>query len=82
MRAKNLSQSLAAADLGGKTVADTLTDKIATIGENMGLRRMVTVEGEQVVTYIHNPAGEGMGKIGVLVALKGERASDPDRHRA
>ena len=65
-------EALAAADLGGKTVAETLTDKIATIGENMGLRRMVTVEGEQVVNYIHNPAGEGMGKIGVLVALKGD----------
>ncbi|GGE42716.1 translation elongation factor Ts [Actibacterium pelagium] len=65
-------EALAAADLGGKTVADTLTDKIATIGENMGLRRMVTVEGEQVVTYIHNPAGDNMGKIGVLVALKGD----------
>ena len=65
-------EALAAADLGGKSVADTLTDKIATIGENMGLRRMVTVEGEQVVTYIHNPAGDNMGKIGVLVALKGD----------
>ena len=65
-------EALAAADLGGKSVADTLTDKIATIGENMTLRRMVAVEGDQVVTYIHNPAGDDMGKIGVLVALKGD----------
>ncbi|KCV83689.1 elongation factor Ts [Actibacterium atlanticum] len=65
-------EGLAAADLGGKSVADTLTDKIATIGENMTLRRMVAVEGDQVVTYIHNPAGDDMGKIGVLVALKGD----------
>ncbi len=64
-------ESLAAADLGGKTVADTLTDKIATIGENMTLRRMVKLEGETVVSYVHNAAAEGMGKIGVLVALTG-----------
>ena len=63
--------ALAAADLGGKSVADTLTDKIATIGENMTLRRMATVEGDIVVTYIHNAAADNMGKIGVLVALNG-----------
>ncbi|TNJ46876.1 translation elongation factor Ts [Phaeobacter sp. B1627] len=64
-------EALAAADLGGKSVADTLTDKIATIGENMTLRRMVQLEGETVVSYVHNAAAEGMGKIGVLVALSG-----------
>jgi elongation factor Ts len=64
-------EALAEADLGGKTVADTLTDKIATIGENMSLRRMAVLEGEQVVSYIHNAAKPGMGKIGVLVAMTG-----------
>ncbi len=64
-------EALAAADLGGKTVADTLTDKIATIGENMTLRRMAKVEGPIVVSYVHNAAADGMGKIGVLVALSG-----------
>ena len=64
-------EALAEADLGGKTVADTLTDKIATIGENMTLRRMAKVEGPTVVSYVHNAAAEGMGKIGVLVALSG-----------
>jgi elongation factor Ts len=63
--------ALNAADLGGKTVADTITAKIATIGENMSLRRMAAVEGDVVVSYVHNAAGEGMGKIGVLVAMKG-----------
>ena len=63
---------LAAADVGGKTVADTLTDKIATIGENMALRRMGALEGTQVVSYVHNAATAGMGKIGVLVALSAE----------
>tara|TARA_R110002124_G_scaffold23105_1_gene85960 strand:- start:444 stop:1319 length:876 start_codon:yes stop_codon:yes gene_type:complete len=62
---------LKAADLGGKTVEATLTDKIATIGENMTLRRMAKIEGDQVVSYVHNAAAENMGKIGVLVALKG-----------
>ncbi|UWQ81042.1 translation elongation factor Ts [Leisingera sp. S132] len=64
-------EALAAADLGGKSVAETLTDKIATIGENMSLRRMEALEGETVVSYVHNAATAGMGKIGVLVAMNG-----------
>ena len=62
---------LNAADLGGKSVTDTLTDKIATIGENMTLRRMAKIEGDIVVSYVHNAAADGMGKIGVLVAMTG-----------
>ena len=62
---------LTAADLGGKSVADTITDKIATIGENMSVRRMAKIEGDTVVSYVHNAMADGMGKIGVLVALKG-----------
>ena len=65
-------EALAAADMGGKSVADTITDKIATIGENMSLRRMAVAEGETVVSYVHNAAAPGMGKIGVLVAMKGD----------
>jgi elongation factor Ts len=64
-------EGLTAADLGGKTVGETLTDKIATIGENMTLRRMARLEGDTVVTYVHNAAAPGMGKIGVLVAMTG-----------
>ena len=64
-------EALKAADLGGKSVADIITDKIATIGENMSLRRMASVEGDVVASYVHNAAADGMGKIGVLVALKG-----------
>ncbi|MCK0170382.1 translation elongation factor Ts [Aliiroseovarius sp. S1123] len=63
--------ALKGADMGGKTVEATITDKIATIGENMSLRRMATVEGENVVTYVHNAVTDGMGKIGVLVAMNG-----------
>ena len=64
-------EALKAADLGGKSVADTLTDKIATIGENMSVRRMAKISGGSVVSYVHNAAAPGMGKIGVLVAMDG-----------
>jgi elongation factor Ts len=64
-------EALKAADLGGKTVVDTLTGAIATIGENLTLRRMASIEGDSVAAYVHNAAADGMGKIGVLVALKG-----------
>ncbi|MBJ6371668.1 translation elongation factor Ts [Sedimentitalea arenosa] len=67
-------EALKAADMGGKSVADVITDKIATIGENMSVRRMATIEGDNVVAYVHNAAAPGMGKIGVLVALKGDEA--------
>jgi len=71
LAASNIEE-LAAAEINGKSVADTVTDKIATIGENMSLRRMGALEGTQVVSYIHNAAVAGMGKIGVLVALTAE----------
>jgi len=64
-------EALKAADLGGKTVEDTVTAMIATIGENMTLRRMAQVQGDTVVSYIHNAAADDMGKIGVVVALSG-----------
>ena len=56
----------------GKTVTDSIKDAVATIGENMTLRRaaMLEVEHGVVATYIHNAAGDGIGKLGVLVALK------------
>lgn len=65
-------EALKTTEVGGKTVTDTLTDKIAKIGENMTLRRMEKLEGGQVVSYVHNAAAPGMGSIGVLVALSGE----------
>jgi elongation factor Ts len=64
--------SLAGADMGGKPVSEVLTDKIATIGENMSLRRMSAVEAPAVVSYVHNSATAGMGKIGVLVGLSAD----------
>lgn len=60
-----------AADLNGKTVDEVIQESIARIGENMTFRRLHVLEGDTVVSYVHNAATEGMGKIGVLVALKG-----------
>ncbi|SEK98321.1 translation elongation factor Ts [Pacificibacter marinus] len=67
----NTVEELAVANIGGKTVTEVVTEKVATIGENMGLRRMAALEGDLVVSYVHNAVTDGMGKIGVLVALKG-----------
>ena len=64
-------EALNNAEIGGKQVSAIITDKIATIGENSQLRRMASVSGDTVVSYVHNPATDGMGKIGALVALKG-----------
>ena len=64
-------EALKAADMGGKTVETTITDAIATIGENMSVRRMASVDGQNVVSYVHNAAAPGMGNIGVLVAMNG-----------
>ncbi len=64
-------EALKAAEMNGKPVETVITDAIAKIGENMSVRRMAAIEGDIVVSYVHNAATEGMGKIGVLVALKG-----------
>jgi elongation factor Ts len=65
-------EKLKAAQLGGKTVEATLTDLIATIGENMNLRRLHALSAKQgvVSTYVHSALVPGRGKIGVLVALE------------
>ena len=57
----------------GRTVADEITHLIATIGENMTLRRarVMHVKHGVVATYMHNALKPGLGKIGVLVALEG-----------
>lgn len=63
--------ALKAADMNGKSVEQTVTDAVAVIGENMSVRRMSALEGETVVSYVHNAAAPGMGNIGVLVAMTG-----------
>ena len=64
-------EALKAADLGGQTVEETVTAAIATIGENMSVRRMAKISGDVVASYVHGSVADGLGKIGVLVALKG-----------
>jgi elongation factor Ts len=63
---------------GSKGVADALTDAIATIGENISLRRAakIGVSNGVVASYMHNAAGDGLGKIGVIVALESEGDAD------
>ena len=57
----------------GETVGDVVTHLIATIGENMQLRRSARLSvGEGAVAlYLHNAQGDGVGRLGVLVALEG-----------
>ena len=73
-------ESLTAADYPetGRNVADELTHKIATIGENMSLRRMakLSVGAGTVVSYMHNATAPGLGRIGVLVALESTAGTD------
>ncbi len=65
-----------------RTVAEQLTHMIATIGENMAIRRMAALKVSQgvVASYVHNPAAPGLGKIGVIVAL--ESAGDAGKLEA
>ncbi len=62
----------------GKKFGERLTDMIAKIGENMNLRRakVITVDNGVISSYIHNAAGENIGKIGVLVALESNAPAD------
>jgi elongation factor Ts len=68
-------ETLKAATFPGTThsVRDHLTHLIATIGENMTIRRAkrLRVKSGTVATYVHNAVKPGLGKIGVLVALEG-----------
>ncbi len=73
--AANDAEAILAAPYGnGETVQESLTNNIATIGENMVIRRAksLSVGSGRVVSYVHNAAAPGMGGIGVLVALESE----------
>ena len=62
----------------GRTVGEELTELVARIGENLVLRRSerLSVGNGVVASYMHNSLAPGLGKIGVLVALESEAASD------
>src|SRR5271170_6060367 len=65
-------EKIKAAKVGSVTVETAIADAIATIGENMTLRRTASLEvGKGVVSsYVHNAVVEGAGKMGVIVALE------------
>jgi elongation factor Ts len=58
----------------GRSVADELTHLVATIGENMTIRRakVLSVPSGEVATYVHQALKPGLGKIGVIVATAGQ----------
>jgi len=56
---------------GEGNVDDMIKRLVATIGENMTLRRAAKIEADSVALYVHNAEADGMGKVGVLVGLNG-----------
>lgn len=75
----NLDELKSAQSTSGKTVNELVTENVATIGENLNLRRMqsLSVEDGVIASYIHNAVGDNMGKISTLVALEssGDKAA-------
>src|SRR5712672_4761247 len=71
-------EKIKAAKVGEITIAEAIADTIAKIGENMSLRRASTLSvGHGVMaSYVHNAVEEGLGKIGVLVALESTGKAD------
>jgi elongation factor Ts len=71
-------EKIKAAKVGPITIADAIADTIAKIGENMTLRRasQLSVATGVIASYVHNSVEEGLGKIGVLVALESTGKAD------
>ena len=67
-----------AAPVGDRTISDAINETIAKIGENMTLRRAAALSvGKGVVaSYVHNSVSDGLGKIGVIVALESAGNTD------
>lgn len=65
-------EKIKAAKTGSITVAEAIADTIAKIGENMTLRRAaeLSVSSGAIGSYVHNSVSDGLGKIGVIVALE------------
>jgi elongation factor Ts len=72
LKANNIDTLKSAIMPSGKTVEAEIVENVATIGENINLRRVesLTVTSGVVASYIHNLVSEGLGKISVLVALE------------
>jgi elongation factor Ts len=71
-------EAIKAAKAGTITVADAIADTVAKVGENMTLRRAggLSVGKGAVASYVHNTVADGLGKIGVLVALESQGNTD------
>jgi elongation factor Ts len=71
-------EAIKAAKAGTITVADAIADTVAKVGENMTLRRAggLSVGKGAVASYVHNTVADGLGKIGVLVALESQGKAD------
>jgi elongation factor Ts len=71
-------EKIKVAKVGHLTIADAIADTIAKIGENMSLRRAsaLSVGTGVIASYVHNSVEEGLGKIGVLVALESTGKAD------
>jgi elongation factor Ts len=67
-------EKILAAPVGGRTVADAISETISKVGENMTLRRAAALlVGKGVVaSYVHNSVSDGLGRIGVIVALESD----------
>ena len=68
------TEAVAAATYPGtsKSVTDAIKDLVGTVGENMSFRRstMLSANDGAVATYVHNAVSDGLGKLGVLVAIE------------
>jgi elongation factor Ts len=71
-------EKIKAAKVGAVTVEAAINDAIATIGENMTLRRAaaLSVNSGVVASYVHNAVTDGLGKMGVIVALESTGKAD------
>ena len=63
-------------NVSGKNIQEIINNKIATIGENISLRRIISVKGSNIYSYLHNSVSNNCGKIGVLVSLEGNKDDD------
>jgi elongation factor Ts len=72
-------ERIKAAKVGSVSVATAIADTIAKIGENMSLRRAAALSAETgvIASYVHNSVDEGLGKIGVIVALESSGKAEP-----
>ena len=71
-------EAIKAAKAGSITVTEAIADTVAKVGENMTLRRAtgLSVGNGVVASYVHNSVADGLGKIGVLVALESQGKAD------